>query len=68
MQDLVRNWGPLWGVIGGAGQILAIMVMLLLTLAFILLFDRKVWAAVMMRKGPNVVGPFGLLQSFAVFL
>ncbi|MFN9075163.1 MAG: complex I subunit 1/NuoH family protein, partial [Hyphomonadaceae bacterium] len=44
------------------------MVMLLLTLAFILLFDRKVWAAVMMRKGPNVVGPFGLLQSFADFL
>jgi NADH-quinone oxidoreductase subunit H len=68
MQDLVADWGPFWGVIGGAGQILAIMVMLLLTLAFILLFDRKVWAAVMMRKGPNVVGPFGLLQSFADFL
>jgi NADH-quinone oxidoreductase subunit H len=68
MQDLVADWGPIWGVVGGAGQILAIMVMLLLTLAFILLFDRKVWAAVMMRKGPNVVGPFGLLQSFADFL
>ena len=68
MQDLVRDWGPVWGVIGGAGQILAVMIMLLLTLAFVLLFDRKVWAAVMMRKGPNVVGPFGLLQSFADFL
>jgi NADH-quinone oxidoreductase subunit H len=68
MGDLIRDWGPLWGVIGGVGQILAIMVMLLLTLAFILLFDRKVWAAVQMRKGPNVVGPFGLLQSFADFL
>jgi NADH-quinone oxidoreductase subunit H len=68
MQDLVRDLGPFWGVIAGGGQILAIMVMLLLTLAFILLFDRKVWAAVMMRKGPNVVGPFGLLQSFADFL
>lgn len=49
------------------GQILGIMIVLLLTLAFILLFDRKVWAAVQLRKGPNVVGPFGLLQSFADF-
>ena len=46
---------------------LALMVVLLVALAFILLFDRKVWAAVQMRKGPNVVGPFGLLQSFADF-
>jgi len=68
MSDLIRDWGPFWGVIGGVGQILAIMIMLLLSLAFLLLFDRKVWAAVMMRKGPNVVGPFGLLQSFADFL
>ena len=49
------------------GQILIIMIYLLITLAFILLFDRKVWAAVQLRKGPNVVGPFGLLQSFADF-
>lgn len=49
------------------GQILAIMVLLLVSLAFLLLFDRKVWAAVQLRKGPNVVGPFGLLQSFADF-
>jgi NADH-quinone oxidoreductase subunit H len=30
-----------------------------------MLADRKIWAGVQMRKGPNVVGPFGLLQSFA---
>jgi NADH-quinone oxidoreductase subunit H len=50
-----------------AGQILAICILLLISLAFLLLFDRKVWAAVQLRKGPNVVGPFGLLQSFADF-
>ncbi|MBU6371694.1 MAG: NADH-quinone oxidoreductase subunit NuoH [Alphaproteobacteria bacterium] len=68
MADLIAQYGPVWGFWLGVGQILAIMVMLLLTLAFILLFDRKVWAAVQMRKGPNVVGPFGLFQSFADFI
>ncbi|MDX2238182.1 MAG: NADH-quinone oxidoreductase subunit NuoH [Hyphomonadaceae bacterium] len=67
MSDLIAQYGPVWGVWLGVGQILAVMVMLLLSLAFLLLFDRKVWAAVMLRKGPNVVGPFGLLQSFADF-
>ena len=46
---------------------LVLVAMLLVMLAFILLFDRKVWAAVQMRRGPNVVGAFGLLQSFADF-
>lgn len=46
-------------------QSLAVVVTLLLAQAFLMYFDRKVWAAVQMRKGPNVVGPFGLLQSFA---
>ena len=55
-----------WGLMK-TGQVLAIVIYLLLTLAFILLFDRKVWAAVQLRKGPNVVGPFGSLQSFADF-
>ncbi|MBU6444138.1 MAG: NADH-quinone oxidoreductase subunit NuoH [Alphaproteobacteria bacterium] len=47
--------------------ILIYAVVLLVMLAFILLFDRKVWAAVQLRRGPNVVGAFGLLQSFADF-
>jgi NADH-quinone oxidoreductase subunit H len=47
------------------GQILLITVGLLLSCAFLIWGDRKLFAAVGMRKGPNVVGPFGLLQSFA---
>ena len=47
------------------GQILLIVVPLLLTVAFVILADRKIWAAVQWRKGPNMVGPFGLFQSFA---
>jgi NADH-quinone oxidoreductase subunit H len=46
-------------------HILAITVVLLLTIAFIIYGDRKIFAGVQARKGPNVVGPFGLLQSFA---
>jgi NADH-quinone oxidoreductase subunit H len=68
MGGLIEDFGPVWGFWAGVGQILLIMIYLLLSLAFLLLFDRKVWAAVQMRKGPNVVGPFGLLQSFADFL
>ncbi|NNC38974.1 MAG: NADH-quinone oxidoreductase subunit NuoH [Acidimicrobiales bacterium] len=49
-------------------QMLLFVVVLLISLAFLLLMDRKVWAAVQMRRGPNVVGAFGLLQSFADFL
>ena len=59
--------GWLGWLVPTALQTLALMVVLLIALAFLLLFDRKVWAAVQMRKGPNVVGPFGLLQSFADF-
>ena len=49
------------------GQILLFIVPLLLFLAVLLWADRKIWAGVQLRKGPNVVGPFGLLQSFADF-
>ncbi|MEX2128773.1 MAG: NADH-quinone oxidoreductase subunit NuoH [Xanthobacteraceae bacterium] len=47
------------------GQSLALLVALLVFVAYVLLADRKIWAAVQLRRGPNVVGPFGLLQSFA---
>jgi NADH-quinone oxidoreductase subunit H len=49
-------------------QCLLVLVPLLVALAFLMYADRKVWAAVQMRKGPNVVGAFGLLQSFADFI
>jgi len=49
-------------------QSVMLLLSLLSIIAFLLLMDRKVWAAVMLRKGPNVVGPFGLLQSFADLL
>jgi len=47
---------------------LLVLVVLLTYVAFALLADRKIWAAVQLRRGPNVVGPFGLLQSFADLL
>jgi len=67
MAELINTWGFPNGFLLGLAQILAFMVGLLLLLAYVLLADRKVWAAVAIRKGPNVVGPFGLLQSFADF-
>ena len=59
---------PLFWSLLTLGQILLVTVVLLIGVAFLILFDRKVWAAVQWRKGPNVVGPFGLLQSFADLL
>ena len=47
---------------------LAMLVGLLIIVAYIIWADRKIWAAVQMRRGPNVVGPWGLLQSFADML
>ncbi|MDF2232687.1 NADH-quinone oxidoreductase subunit NuoH [Albimonas sp. CAU 1670] len=49
-------------------QCLVVTVCLLVSLAFLLWMDRKVWGAVQLRKSINVVGPFGLLQSFADFI
>ena len=66
---MVEFWSDL--VLPGAiiiGQSLLVLVPLLIIVAFLLYADRKVWAAVQMRRGPNVVGPFGLWQSFADLL
>src|SRR5262245_34552515 len=58
----------LWPLIVMVAQSVLWLVILLLVIAYVLLADRKIWAAVMIRRGPNVVGPFGLLQSFADLL
>jgi NADH-quinone oxidoreductase subunit H len=60
--------GYLWplGVI--VAQSLLLLVILLVAIAYVLLADRKIWAAVQIRRGPNVVGPWGLFQSFADLL
>ncbi len=49
-------------------QSLALLVAVLVSVAYIVYADRKIWAAVQMRRGPNVVGPWGLFQSFADML
>lgn len=61
-------WDYGWPVAIILGQSLLLLIGLLLIIAYLLLMDRKVWAAVQLRRGPNVVGPFGLLQSFADLL
>ncbi|AMD58977.1 NADH-quinone oxidoreductase subunit NuoH [Rhizobium pusense] len=61
-------WSYVWPALIMVGQSLLLLVCLLVAIAFLLLADRKVWAAVQLRRGPNVVGPFGLFQSFADLL
>src|SRR6188768_3469127 len=66
MAELWSSYGLPFALI--VAQSLALLVTLLIIVAFLLYADRKVWAAVQMRRGPNVVGPWGLLQSFADLL
>ena len=63
-------WSQFWSSAPGwtlitVGGILAVTIFVLLSVAFSVYGDRKIWASVQLRKGPNVVGPFGLFQSFA---
>ncbi|HEY2186782.1 MAG TPA: NADH-quinone oxidoreductase subunit NuoH [Xanthobacteraceae bacterium] len=55
----------IWPAIIIAAQSVLLLVLLLIVTAYVLYADRKIWAAVQIRRGPNVVGPWGLLQSFA---
>jgi len=55
----------LWPLTVMVAQSVLLLVVLLVATAFVLYADRKIWAAVQLRRGPNVVGPWGLLQSFA---
>ena len=59
---MTYEWAWFWATIVG---ILLIALPLMLAVAMIIYVDRKIWAAMALRRGPNVVGPFGLLQSFA---
>ena len=62
--DLGMSYEWAWFTATIAG-ILLIALPLMLAVAMIIYAERKIWAAIALRRGPNVVGPFGLLQSFA---
>ena len=68
MTAFFQSWGLTyewsWFIATMAG-ILLIALPLMLAVAMIIYAERKIWAAIALRRGPNVVGPFGLLQSFA---
>jgi NADH-quinone oxidoreductase subunit H len=61
-------WTYLWPLIIILAECVLLLVVLLVGVAYIIYADRKIWAAVQMRRGPNVVGPWGLFQSFADLL
>jgi NADH-quinone oxidoreductase subunit H len=63
MAELFNDY--LWPLLVMIFWSVLLLVVLLVATAFVLYADRKIWAAVQIRRGPNVVGPWGLLQSFA---
>src|SRR6476646_11888643 len=63
-----QKWGMAYGWAWFLATVIGILVIaqpLMLAVAMIIYAERKIWAAIALRRGPNVVGPFGLLQSFA---
>ncbi len=64
----MSDYGWLWSIGVAALKSVVLLVCLLITTAYFIYAERKIWAAVQLRRGPNVVGPWGLLQSFADFL
>src|SRR3954471_21188013 len=63
-QHLGLPYGAAW-FLSQAIFILVMCLVLMLSVAAVILADRKIWAAVQLRRGPNVVGPFGLFQTLA---
>ncbi|HXW25724.1 MAG TPA: NADH-quinone oxidoreductase subunit NuoH [Xanthobacteraceae bacterium] len=61
-------WTYLWPLIIIVAESVFLLLVLLTVIAYVIYADRKIWAAVQIRRGPNVVGPWGLLQSFADLL
>ena len=68
MTAWLQTWGASYELSWFIATIIGILVIalpLMLAVAMIIYADRKIWAAIALRRGPNVVGPWGLLQSFA---
>src|SRR5947208_15748691 len=61
-------WTYVWPPAVIVAQSVLLLVVLLIAIAYVLYADRKIWAAVQIRRVPNVVGPWGLFQSFADLL
>jgi NADH-quinone oxidoreductase subunit H len=67
--SIAELWSTyLWPLLIIVIQSFVLLAVLLVVVAYVLYADRKIWAAVQIRRGPNVVGPWGLLQSFADML
>jgi len=66
MQAFLSDY--VWPLAVIVAQSLLLLIVLLIAIAYVLYADRKIWAAVQIRRGPNVVGPWGLFQSFADLL